>query len=422
MTMSMKCKTLLWTVAAFMALAAVSCEKVQTEGPDQENPAPETNIFTLDGQTGVFESVVVSNIGEYICIAASTSDGVDIFEEIFDQEEYFYMAISPLLNGKEFDMKSEERLYTVIGTVGGAFLESVTPETTQEILSGTGLFHCKDGQVNVNVDLVLADGAKLTVKLTAEEAGIVVNENLFSIAGDDKPIRTSFSKFDNGTTAIYLTPAGIDYFADLEIATYYAYVILDDSKCHGKTLNVEDVIAVGYADNLKGLVVDSKEVPTTGTINVASDPENPAHFTVSADLDFDGTSLQLRFDGNTRDANIVEVKESKITYEGKPLGIKKVTLDRHTDVEGVYHVLITTERDDVICVSLPSNFLDGNAHGFSQSPDLYIEYDGAVYSKAKGSSGTVSVGVADGVMKVEVTNYKNLEVLYEGPYEELGLA
>ena len=419
MTMSMKCKTLLWTVAAFMALAAVSCEKVQTEGPDQENPAPETNIFTLDGQTGVFESVVVSNIGEYICIAASTSDGVDIFEEIFDQEEYFYMAISPLLNGKEFDMKSEERLYTVIGTVGGAFLESVTPETTQEILSGTGLFHCKDGQVNVNVDLVLADGAKLTVKLTAEEAGIVVNENLFSIAGDDKPIRTSFSKFDNGTTAIYLTPAGIDYFADLEIATYYAYVILDDAKCHGKTLNVEDVIAVGYADNWSGLIVDSRQTPTTGILNVAADATDPAHFVVSADLDFEGVSLQLRFDGKTRDANIKEVKESKIVYENQSLGIKSVALDKQTDKEDVYHILITTERDDVILISLPSNFLDGNAHGFSQSQNLYVEYDGAVYSKAQGSSGTVSAGVNDGVIKLEATNYKNLQILYEGPYEEL---
>ena len=209
----MKSNIFLKVIAALMALVVISCEKVPTE-PEQEKPAPETNMFTVDGQIGVFESVVVSNIGEYICIAASTSDGVDVFDEIFDQEEYFYVAISPLLNGKEFDIKTERRLYTMMSELPGAFLESVTPETTQEVQSGTCLFNCKDGKVNVLVNVALADGTSLTVKLTAEESGIVVNENLFSIDGNDKPIRASFSKFENGTTAIYLTPAGIEYFAD----------------------------------------------------------------------------------------------------------------------------------------------------------------------------------------------------------------
>ena len=405
-----------------MALLLISCEKAQIQTdpePEQGDPIPETNVFTVNEQVGVFESVVVSNIGEYICIAASTSDGVDVFDEIFDQEEYFYVAISPLLNGKEFDVKTEVKLYTMMSSLAGASLTSLTPETTQEVQSGTCLFNCKDGQVSVDVTMVLADGVTLTVKLTAEEAGIVVNQNLFSIAGNDKPIRASFSKFENGTTAIYLTPGGIEYFADLEIVTYYAYIILDDSKCHGKTLSVEDVIAVGYADNLTGLIVDSRDVPAAGSINVASDSSDPAHFVVSADLDFEGVSLQLRFDGRTRDANLVQVKESKIVYDGKSLGIKNVALDRQTDVDGVYNVVITTEKDDDILISLPSNFLDGNAHGFSQSPSLYIEYDGVVYSKANGSSGTVTVGVDGNVLKVEATNYKNLEVLYEGPYEDL---
>lgn len=417
----MKMRTFLNVMAAFMALTAISCEKPQDDnpGPDAGKPLPENNIFSVDGKVGVFESVVVSNYGEYICIAATPSDGVDVFDEVFDQEEYFYVAISPLLNGKEFDMMTEERLYTVMSKINGAFLESVTPSTTEALSSGTAMFNCKDGNVNAELEMVLADGTALTVKLEADDAEIVVNENLFSIDGNDKPVRSSFSKFENGTTALYLTPAGIDYFDDLQIATYYAYIILDDAKCHGKMLTVEDVIAVGYADNFNALVVDSRSVSTTGTLNVASDPDDPRHYIVSANLDFDGVSLELRFDGNTRDANVKEVKESKIVYEGKSLSIKGVALDRQTDVEGVCHVLITTEKEDVIQISVPTGFVDGNPHGFSQSPDLYIMYDGVVYSKANGSSGTVNVGVSDGVMKLEATNYKNLEILYEGPYEEL---
>lgn len=414
--MIMNGKLFLKVAVGLMALMFVSCEKTQTEQPEL---TPKSNVYSVDGQSGVFESVVVSNIGEYICVAATPSDGVDIFDEIFDQEEYFYIAISPLLNGKEFDMKREERLYTVISTMQGATLESVKPETTQEIQSGTSLFNCKDGKVEVTLDLVLENGSTFSVRLSAEETGIVVNENLFSIGGNDKPVRASFSKLEDGKTALYLTPAGIEYFDELEIATYYAYIILDDSQCHGKTLAVDDVIAVGYVDNFNSLTVDSREVATTGTVNVASSSGDSSHFVVSADLDFAGTSLKIRFEGKTRDADVKQVVESKIIYEGKSFGIKNVMLDSRSSDDGISYVKITTDRDDVITISLPSNFVDGNAHGFSQSSDLYIEYGGVVYSKANGSSGTVMVGVNDGMLKVEATNYKNLEIIYEGSYDEL---
>jgi hypothetical protein len=79
--------------------------------------------------------------------------------------------------------------------------------------------------------------------------------------------------------------------------------------------------------------------------------------------------------------------------------------------------MIYTEREDVLKIHLPSDFIDGNAHGFSQSPDLYIEYDGKVYSKAKGYSGTVTVGRDGDTLRIDATNYDNLKITYEGPYE-----
>ena len=85
--------------------------------------------------------------------------------------------------------------------------------------------------------------------------------------------------------------------------------------------------------------------------------------------------------------------------------------------ENTYTMVIYTEREDVLKIHLPSDFLDGNAHGFSQSPDLYIEYDGQVYSKANGYSGTVTVGKDENIIKIEATNYDNLKIIYEGPYE-----
>ena len=154
----------------------------------------------------------------------------------------------------------------------------------------------------------------------------------------------------------------------------------------------------------------------TGTMNVAANPDDPAHYVVSVDLDFGGSTLKIRFDGQTLDAYATEVLVNEVVYDGESLGIKDVVLDALPNAESTYTVMLTTERDDVVNITLPMEYLDGNAHGFSQSQYLYIEYGGKIYSKATGYSGTVTIGIKDGVMKVEATNYNDLEITYEGPY------
>lgn len=423
-------------MVTFMAFAVISCEKPEVPGtggqeqPEQEQPKPQEpetpenpeladNAYELDGEQYKFESIHLSNIGDYICIAATPSEGVNTFSEVFEQDEYLYIAISPLLNGKEFDLMSEEKVFTLISTLGGAYVETVAPTLTDEIAAGTCVFSCVEGVAYVQVGIVLADGTELRSKMSAQEQSIVVNENIFAIGGDEKPVRTAFRMLEDGTTALYLTPAGIDYFEDISITTYYAYVILDDSQCHGRTLAPSDIIAVGYVDNFNELIVDSREVAATGILNVAADPDDPAHYVVSMDIDFDGTSLKIRFDGQTLDASAVEVVENKVMYNGESLGINGVSVNMQPNPESTYTVMVRTDRDDIVSITLPSDFLDGNAHGFSQSRNLCIEYDGKVYSKATGSSGTVTIGVEGDIIKIDVTNYANLEVVYEGPYVEV---
>ena len=406
--------------AALAAMAALySCDDAPLQQDDPQVPDTELkeNEYILGEDKCSFESVAASNLGEYICIAACPQEGVESFDDIFEQDEYFYVAISPLLNGKEFDLMTEENLYTVISTLDGAELETVTPSAHEEISEGVCTFTCTEGVVSVEITLTLQDGQTFSAILTAEEPGITVNENIFALDGNVKPVRTAFSLLEDGTTALYLTPAGIDYFDELPITTYYAYIILDDNLCHGRTLDVSDVIAVGYADNFNETVVDSNEIPTTGTLNVLNDPEDPARYIVSADLDFSGTTLKLRFDGTTIDANIKEVIGNEVIYDGKTYPIQGVMLDMPSG-ESVCKVMLRTAMDELI-ITLPVNFLDGNAHGFSQSPDLYIEFDGKVFSKAEGYSGTVTIGVEGDVMHIDVTNYDNLEITYNGSYEKV---
>ena len=162
--------------------------------------------------------------------------------------------------------------------------------------------------------------------------------------------------------------------------------------------------------------MDSREVEAEGTLRVASDTEDAAHYQVYADVTVAGTTVKLRFDGNAIDANAKEVVQNEVTYSGKVYAITAVYLDEASSSENTCAVMIHTEKDDVVKISLPTSFLDGKAHGFSQSPDLYIEYDGQVYSKASGYSGTVTVGLDGDTLSIEATNYNNLKITYEGAY------
>ena len=419
-------RRLYYLLLAALALLAFSCQDslppvvddpVTIPDPKPEpkpEPELEVNSYILDSSKTALGSVELSNLGEYICIAATPVEGVESFDAVFGQDEYFYVAISPLLNGREFDLMTEQNLYTVMSTLDGAYLESVAPSMKEEIKAGKCLFDYKEGKAEVIVTLTLNDGRSLAVRMEADEPGIVVNENIFAIAGDEKPLRTAFYLKENGLTTLYLTPAGIEFFEDIAITTYYAYIILEDSQCNGWTLNVNEIAAVGYGDNFNEIYVDSRETEAEGTLRVASDPDNDAHYQVYADVKVGGTTVTLRFDGDAIDANAKEVVKNEVIYAGKPYVITSVYVEEAASPESTCSVLIHTERNDVVRISLPADFLDGKAHGFSQSPDLYIEYDGQVYSKAAGYSGTVTVGLEGDIIRIDATNYDNLKITYEG--------
>lgn len=419
-------RRLYYLLLAALALLAVSCQDslppvvddpVTIPDPKPEpkpEPELEVNSYILDSSKTALGSVELSNLGEYICIAATPVEGVESFDAVFGQDEYFYVAISPLLNGREFDLMTEQNLYTVMSTLDGAYLESVAPSMKEEIKAGKCLFDYKEGKAEVIVTLTLNDGRSLAVRMEADEPGIVVNENIFAIAGDEKPLRTAFYLKEDGLTTLYLTPAGIEFFEDIAITTYYAYIILEDSQCNGWTLNVNEIAAVGYGDNFNEIYVDSRETEAEGTLRVASDPDNDAHYQVYADVKVGGTTVTLRFDGDAIDANAKEVVKNEVIYAGKSYAITSVYVEEAASPESTCSVLIHTERNDVVRISLPADFLDGKAHGFSQSPDLYIEYDGQVYSKAAGYSGTVTVGLEGDIIRIDATNYDNLKITYEG--------
>ena len=423
----------IFAITLYSAVAAMllSCEKPENNkdnGADNLNPPVETpdtpedpaeqavNSYIHSGEEYRFGSVLVSNFGEYLCIAASKKEGVTSFEKIFEQEEYFYVAITPMLNGKEFDLMTETKLYTVISTLRGAELETVAPEMKEEIQRGSCTFTYNEGKTTVDISLALADGTELTAKMEAEES-IVVNENIITVNGTSKPIRTAFYKSQDGTTEIYLTPAGISYSEELAITTYYTYFILQDNQCNGKTIMASEIMEAGIVDNTQESIISSATESCSGTVNVLKDAEDPSLFTIVASIDLGDTVIDIHYNGNAIDYNLKPEIVYEVIYGKRSYKINEVTLDK-TIGNDLWKVTIESEGKD-FTITMPSAAFDGNAKGFSQfknNPDVMVTYGENVYNYASGHSGTITVCINGENIHVEFTNYNDLQVLYEGGF------
>ena len=108
-----------------------------------------------------------------------------------------------------------------------------------------------------------------------------------------------------------------------------------------------------------------------------------------------------------------------VIYDGKKQKIQDVSLDKTSNPEFTYSAIILTEDGTEIRIKFPLAYIDGVAHGFSQSPYLTITYGEDIFSKATGYSGTVTIGTEGGTITIEATNYKNFEIFYQGPYKTI---
>ena len=110
-------KLLFCLVSLAVCLFAVSCER---EGGN-EGAELKANTYSVDGVEGTLKSVAVMMVGENISIVATPDGGVTSAEAILECENYLFASVSPLLVGKEFDIKNEATLFTFINLCASLF-------------------------------------------------------------------------------------------------------------------------------------------------------------------------------------------------------------------------------------------------------------------------------------------------------------
>ena len=409
----------IYMLSLAVALFSVSCEPNENGGGSELK----VNTYSVDGVVGSLESVAVMMVGENISIVATPDDGVSSAEAILECENYLFASVSPLLVGKEFDIKIEKTLYTFISTFVEAPLATVAPDMTDEISSGKAKFVYENNLLVVTAEMTLVSG-KVFKFCAQAEYSVKVNENTIARGSEEKPLRAAFYSESGNTTTLIFTPANIEYFEELEDASWYMFITVSNNLLSGekvgvKSLGANDTFEFGVVDNVRNSksfsVVygfsDMSEVEGSFKLSKKEEGEYVADIKISVA----GSVYKVGFDGVCiSEHKKQEVKTNYFIYNGAESAVTGATL---TKGESVWSVeVVASNGNSAVLVAPQSFFEQGGTYGFSQSQLFKVICEEVTYSKANGSSGTVKLQYDERnkTLTIDFTNYDNLQFNYSG--------
>ena len=432
--MSLKNMLRVATMVVMTVLAVCSCGNSDpVEIPEEPQDPADTlvqNSCLIDGVLHEFKSLSATMAGENLTVAASPEEGYsDLMSIMTEADEFFYVGVSPVLVGKDgFDLKTEQNLYTVISTLSGGCIETLAPGQTDEIRSGKCKVDIVEGMVRLYANMELSDGTTVEVDIAVEntEAPIVVNENEIRRDDEVKPLRTAFYSKQGKLTYLYFTPANISYFSELSIATWYLYIAVPTNLVNGKEIGIEDLssssaFAFGMVDNVTpGLDFEVSNKDLSGLSGKFCLSEEAAGvYSASFEFHLDGSVYQVWFEDECISASLEKPEDSKDNgfKHGKvTIGIESATLSKGDEVWTLTLALANGKEAEVSMSA--TLFQTGGTFGFSQDRNMQVSYDGNVYSKANGYSGTLTMILdeAAGTVETEFTNYDDCSFYYSGRF------
>ena len=409
---------------AVMALFAVACEPDNNGGGNGEKELP-VNSYCIFGEPTSLQSVAVDMLDENIYVVATPTPNLATAEEILGSEEYVLVAVSPLLVGKEFDLKTESSLYTIMSTLGGAPLREVTPENNSEVKAGTVKFTYESGVAVAKATITLNNGREVKLHLSAEKE-VVVNDNIIARGGEVKPLRAAFYDEGDYSTTLYFTPAGVEYFDEIDNASWYIYLGVSNDYLDGKAHSLTEM---GGSSSFEFGVIDNVSSSKTIEIMAGYLRGGSGNFTISKSDDglyianiaikILGVQYVVEFEGECISVDYApEKKINFFDYKGSEHQTLSATL---TKGESVWSVEVALSNGKSVVLNAPQEFFNtgDGGRGFSQSKDFTVEYNGTVYSKANGHSGTIisAYDAATNNLALEFFNNSDVKFNYTGVVE-----
>lgn len=410
-------RDIIYALMAAVAFMFAACTTSGDGGGNEEAPL-QVNTYSINGVVGQLNSVVVDMLDENIYIVATPATGSTTATEIFNCDEYLYVAVSPLLVGKEFDIKSESALYTIMSTMQGASLDSVTPSDNKKVSAGRVTLTYDNEVATVKAEITLKGGTVLKFHAKAENQ-LSLNSNTISRGDEYKPLRASFYDEGDYSTTLYFTPAGVDYYGELQKVSWYMYIGVSNKLIDGAPHSLADMdgtssFEFGVIDN----VSDAKSIEimagylrgATGEITISKTAA--ATYNANINITIQGVTYTASFDGECISVDYAPEKPTNFfTFKGTEYTVSSAVL---TQGESVWSVEIATSSGKSVVLNAPKEFFNSGdgGRGFSQSTDFTVEYDGTVYSKANGYSGTIISTYDEATRNLALDFFNNSDVKF----------
>lgn len=339
------------------------------------------------------------------------------------------ILVLPSLCNREFDVKTETDGFALYSTYASAPLfEGAGPSFTEAIESGSCRFDFDGTNAEAFINLKLADGSTIAVRGAGVFEGTKPEENYIERNGDKDALRAAFYSVEDGLGYFYFTPADIDYFEEIEMASYYVVLLVDESLIDGRTVDIatgSSYFEVYYVDNATGDMIIGAAGDTAGVEGTFSISrlDSEASFAASASIAFsENISVSLTFSGECTDMYAEPAKENAFVFDGVKTPIASVVVDTTSELWNIWlsgesgvETVEGMQSADALRITAPEEAFSGEPVGLSTYKTIEFAYGDSVWNYDNGAFGTLTVSLDGETLNLDFTNYENLNGYYSGP-------
>lgn len=389
-----------------------------------------SGVLVINSEQTPLTGIFVDEYSGYMMVTMTDVAGVESFDWLVENEaEYVQILVLPSLCNREFDVMTETDGFALYSTYASAPLfEGAGPGFTEAIESGSCRFDFDGTNAEAFINLKLADGSTIAVRGAGVFEGTKPEENYIERNGDKDALRAAFYSVEDGLGYFYFTPADIDYFEEIEMASYYVVLLVDESLIDGRTVDIateSSYFEVYYVDNATGDMIIGAAGDTAGVEGTFSISrlDSEASFAASASIAFsENISVSLTFSGECTDMYAEPAKENAFVFDDVKTPIASVVVDTTSELWNIWlsgesgvETVEGMQSADALRITALEEAFSGEPVGLSTYKTIEFAYGDSVWNYDNGAFGTLTVSLDGETLNLDFTNYENLNGYYSGP-------
>ncbi|WP_308662331.1 hypothetical protein [uncultured Alistipes sp.] len=389
-----------------------------------------SGVLVINSEQTLLTGIFVDEYSGYMMVTMTDVAGAESFDWLVENEaEYVQILVLPSLCNREFDVMTETDGFALYSTYASAPLfEGAGPGFTEAIESGSCRFDFDGTNAEAFINLKLADGSTIAVRGAGVFEGTKPEENYIERNGDKDALRAAFYSVEDGLGYFYFTPADIDYFEEIEMASYYVVLLVDESLIDGRTVDIateSSYFEVYYVDNATGDMIIGAAGDTAGVEGTFSISrlDSEASFAASASIAFsENISVSLTFSGECTDMYAEPAKENAFVFDDVKTPIASVVVDTTSELWNIWlsgesgvETVEGMQSADALRITAPEEAFSGEPVGLSTYKTIEFAYGDSVWNYDNGAFGTLTVSLDGETLNLDFTNYENLNGYYSGP-------